>query len=44
MKDKTFASLFTFLLAILALSFTFLDLCKHETVPFEPDNEVELYA
>lgn len=43
MKDKKFAALFTFLLAILALSLSVLDLCKpREEVPFEFENDVEL--
>ena len=48
MKDKTFAALFTFLLAVLAISLSFLDFCKPRELPVDPfridGNEVELYA
>lgn len=44
MKDKTFAALFTFLLAVLAISLTYLDFCKPGELPVDPGNEVELYA
>ena len=48
MKDKTFAALFTFLLAELAISLSFLDFCKPRELPVDPfridGSEVELYA